>query len=371
VSYDLQVWARTELDDDELGELVRAAGLSPGDDGTVRRGARDRYCFHLQRSEVELEDLPDEVVATVLAPTTLYDVRVEGTAASEIPYATKFARRLARAAQGAVLDQQGGTVWSAGKLREAPRVQDARIDLVSVHWYVTQGDRRHDARAWLDAARRHLPEALPRRYGQDEPLSEKYDRAAPEAFVAAAGEATSSVLVKGSRPCLDGAIAASEDGWPVSAHSLSVQRVALHDPGWLASFRRFFVDVADTTGALYAAAEVVRGVVWNGRTVWYDGQEEPAAYLAARGVWAGPPPYPVWWSWFGPEYAPLVEPHLPADGVERVGGALFHRAAEEPADRDAIGAHPLPPQLLARDRQVEGAVGIVVAPAEMRPEAYK
>ena len=371
MSYDLQVWARRELTDDELHGLLRDAGLAAAGDGTVVRGARARYCFHLDQSRVEPEDVPDEVVATVLAPTALYDVQVEGTIASEIPHATRFARRLARAAEGTVVDQQAGTLWSAGKLRDAPRVEEGRIDLVSAHWYVRQGDRRRDAQAWLDAARTYLPEALPRRFGEYEPLSAKYDAASPGAFVDAVAGAQASLLLKGTRPCLDGALAASEEGWPVSAHSLSLQRAALHDPEWRTSFRRFFVEVASATDALYAVAEVHRNVVWNGRTVWHDGDDEPTAYLAARGVWAGLPPYPVWWSWFGPDYLPLVEEHLPTDQVERVAGSLFHRAAEDPVDRDTIGAQHLPSALLARDRRIEGAVGIHVDRADVMPDRYR
>ena len=179
MSYDLQVWARRELTEDELTSSWRAAGLAAAGDGTVVRGARARYCFHLDQSRVEPEDVPDEVVATVLAPKALYGVQVEGTIASAIPHATRFA---------------GGSPepprapWSTSKrgrcgrpeLRDAPRVEEGRIDLVSAHWYVRQGDRRRDAQAWLDAARTYLPEALPRRFGEYEPLSAKYDAASPE-----------------------------------------------------------------------------------------------------------------------------------------------------------------------------------------------
>jgi hypothetical protein len=188
--------------------------------------------------------------------------------------------------------------------------------------------------------------------------------------VEAASGAGSGLLLKGTPPCLDAGIGASVDGWPVSSHSLSLQRNALHDPAWRAAFQRFFVDVARATGAVYAVAEVERNLVWNGRTVWHDGKDEPTAYLAARGVWAGPPPYPVWWSWFGSAYVPLVEAHLPADRTERVGDALFVRLAEEPASRDGL-TQPLPHELLAVDREVEGAIGIYVDPAPVRPEDYR
>ena len=112
----------------------------------------------------------------------------------------------------------------------------------------------------------------------------------------------------------------------------------MSDPGWRDSLQRLFIDFAATTGVFFACAEVQRGLDWSGRGVGYSGNAERTTYLAARGRWTGLPPYPVWWTWFGPVYVPLVVEHLPPDQVEHVKGGLFHSRGSEPLDRDQLVA---------------------------------
>jgi len=59
-----------------------------------------------------------------------------------------------------------------------------------------------------------------------------------------------------------------------------------------------------------ATAEVVRDLDWSGRGLAYNERTERSTYLAARGCWAGLPPYPIWLTWFGAEYLPLVASYL-------------------------------------------------------------
>jgi hypothetical protein len=305
---------------------------------TVVRGARVRYCFTLGLPfKVEAEDVPEEVTAALLGPSYLYELMVEGSSATETPHAVRFARRLAQASAGVVLDQQTGQVWARGKLRAVPPVQRDTIAVVDVTWYVRpEGTGAAAASAWLDLARRHLPEALPRRFGPYEPLSMKLDVDGPDAFVEAVAAETMLLNYKASAPCIDGNLAGGASGPGVHSHQLSVHREALEDARWRAALQRLFVEFAVATDAVFASAEVQRGVEWSGRSTWFGPTAERTAYLAARGRWAGLLPYPAWWSWFGPDYVPLVLDHLPADQVLRADGGVFHARGEEPLDRDQL-----------------------------------
>ena len=82
--------------------------------------------------------------------------------------------------------------------------------------------------------------------------------------------------------------------------------------------------------------QVQRGLEWSGRSLGFGPEAETSMYLAPRGAWAGLLPYPPWWAWFGPEYAPLVVGHLPEAQVRVVGNGLFHWRSEEPQDRDEL-----------------------------------
>jgi hypothetical protein len=357
MSYDLRVFSQRALGGHELRELLAAAGLacpeSAGAGGslTVSRGVKDRYSFTLGLpAPVEAEDVPDEVTAVVLGAAWVYELLVEGSAASEIPHAVRFARRLAEASGGAVLDQQSGRTWTRGKLRTPDRVERGTIDVVELVWYTAQADTDGAAaRAWLELARRHLPEALPRRFGPAEPLAMTLDSDGPDAFVAGAAAQAGSLSFKASSPCIGGGIAGAATRRAVRSHSLTVHREPLKDPRWRDALQRFFVGVAARTDAFFAGAEVQRGLEWSGQSVAYGGRTDRTTYLAGGGRWAGLPPYPAWWTWFGPEYVPFVVGHLPTDQVTRVGHGLFHSRGDEPLDRDQLRrtGSPLPQELLA------------------------
>jgi len=80
--------------------------------------------------------------------------------------------------------------------------------------------------------------------------------------------------------------------------------------------QRLFVEFAVTTGAVFASAEVQRGLDCSGASVSYGSSAERTVYL---GRWAGPLPHPEWWSWFGADYVPLVIDHLLAEQVVHAG----------------------------------------------------
>lgn len=351
MSYDVQVFAQRALSNDDVRTLLRDAGLTVGDEAsgasslTVVRGAQARYSFTLGLPvPIEAEDVPEEVTAVLLGASCLYELMVEGASATETPHAVRFARRLATASSGVVLDQQSGEVWTRGKSRALPVVQRGTTDIVQLRWYVPpEGTGARAADAWLRLARRHLPEALPRRFGPVEPLSMKLELDGAEAFVHAVATETMSLYFSGTAPCIEGNVAGGAGRPGVRSHGLSVHRGALVDPRWRDALRRLFVEFAAATEAVYASGEVVRGVEWSGRSVGYGPTAERVTYLAARGTWAGLPPYPVWWSWFGPEYTPLVRDHLPADEVIDAGAGMFHGRGGEPLDRGQLTAtigHP-------------------------------
>lgn len=355
MSYDLQIYAQRALEPSEIAALLELAQLSTEPTSadaplwTVVRGARRAYCFTLGLpAPLEAEDVPEEIAARILGAAYIYDIGVEGSSPVEIPHAIRFARRLAKAAGGAVFDPQTDELWSQGKLRTADRVERGVVDFVELNWWVTpdaQGARA--AEAWLRLARKHLPEAAPRRFGIYEPLSMSIERDGADAFVEAArGEGP--VWFKASPPFVNGSVATGVSPWGdalpwlndqrISCHTLSLPREALADARWRDALSAFFVALASELGAVFASAEVIRGVEWSGRSAGFGPETEHAAYLSTTSGWYGLPPYPMWWAWFGPDYAPLVREHLPQDRLLAMGGSLLFTAAPEPLNRDEIAA---------------------------------
>jgi len=130
---------------------------------------------------------------------------------------------------------------------------------------------------------------------------------------------------------------------PVARHTLTVDRAVGQDVAVL------FVTVAEAAGCHLAVADVVREMVWTGRTLVFEaGTERPPPPLLGR--WPGLPPRLSAWTWFGPPYDRLVRSHLPT--AEPTPGGLLHRWAPRPLDADELRtAAPsswLPTDLLAR-----------------------
>lgn len=353
MSYDLSVFGEVALSRNEMMALVlEIPGLhvepAEGEQGlTVVRGARAAYCFTVDGPfGAELEDVPEDMVASVLGVSAGYQVLVEGSADQSIPVAIRFAKKLAVAANGAMFDQQTGKVWAKAGARVAARPErNERIDVIDIDWFFEMGTP-HLAERYLAAARRHLPEALPRRFGEFEPLQSKLDEAGDSGFVEAIDQSTGMLFWKAKFPVLTGSVSVNSfragGTEPVPHVSITVARSAFDDPHWRSGLRSLFLQFGTGDGLYYAFAEVVRNLSWSGQSIWFDGQNENTDNLLGRQGrewgWMGLNPYPVWWSLFGPAYLPLVEPHLGPDRGQTIGGDLFVEWADAPLDRDALSA---------------------------------
>jgi hypothetical protein len=352
VSYDLAVYVSRPAEPAELLETVTGtrdlaldgSSSSTGDSVVLVRGVRARYCFTVGGPfRVEAEDVPYDVTAAVLGVSHMYTVMVEGSAPTDVPYAVRFTRRLAQTLGGAVVDQQTDEVWSRGSARVAAKPnKDQRIAEVDLRWYVqTQKLSAGSAAAYVDLARKFLPEALPRRYGEYEPFQHKLAEVGDEGFGSAWRTATSLLFFSASTPCIGGSMWAG----PADAHprrvwtmSLSVHAQALADELWRDALRRLFIGLAERLGCFYASAEVTRGHLWNGRSSGADSQTEWPIMPVSRTGWLGLPPYPMWWAWYGGPYLDAVSGPLDDAPTTASPSGRLHEWTDLPADRDQLAA---------------------------------
>jgi len=363
VSYDLDIYTASSVPRagliglvDGMPELTASGGLEGGADSViVQRGRRRAYCCTVDGPfGVEAEDIPEEVTAVLLGARWLYTVNVEGSAPAGIRHAVRLARHLAEQLDGAVMDRQQDTVWSRSKGRQVSKpARESRISRIEVDWYCQRQHLGPDpAGTFCSEAARLLPEALPRRFGEYEPLQGKFADAGPDGFSAAWHAATGLLFYSGSGPCISGAMPGRRDRWPdqVWRMSLDFHVGPFQDQRWQAALQALFITLADELPAYYATAQVVRGAIWSGRTVYIDGQSESACSLGWQRHWHGLSPIPVWWEWFGSPYRELVRNDLPADATMTTANGLLHEWATQPADRDELASsanRSFPADLLA------------------------
>jgi hypothetical protein len=91
-----------------------------------------------------------------------------------------------------------------------------RVEALLLRWYERRGPGI--VPRWLAAAREHLPEALPVRFGESEPLRHRFVSDAD--LVAAHSAADPLLFLRCTRPVHDVALGSGPNGGPVQAHTL-------------------------------------------------------------------------------------------------------------------------------------------------------
>lgn len=294
---------------------------------------------------VDIEDVSPEVSAATLGVAVRYEVLVEGGSTANISPARRLARGLTAALGGAVLDAQTGEVWSPKTGRVVARPQrDERVAVIDVDWcFAKNVVRESTVHGFLALCRRYLPEALPRRFGDVEPMQERYEQVGEQGFVRFWSAGT-DVFWSARLPCTGGTLydppgQYEEPGWKLSLDFLCEPFAS--DPAWRATLRTLFVAVADELGAFYASAQVTDQYIWSSGGLCSDAATETPTYVGGH-WWRGLPTHPVWWSWYGPEYTPIVADLLAADAVMRSERGIFHACSEVPRTRYELEADRIP-----------------------------
>ena len=341
MSYDLTIYAPTSIDDDELEAIVAsipglAVGVSGDHEVSVLRGEQENYAFTVFGPyEIDPEDVPDDVVPHVLEPTTSWQVIVEGSNPAEVKPARRFAKALAVAAGGVAIDEQTEDILGAKRARKVPRPTSELIRILDLHWYSTES-ARSAPKIWLELARKLLPEALPRRFGSYHPYQYRLDRDGDDAFISIYSDVA---WFNATLPCLDGGLYSNVYGGNMVDH-LRMVAEPLDEPHWRNTVRRFFVEYARRRGSVLATGEVLRNHKIAGPR---DPDQDPSSGLlrGADGI-LGLPAIPIWWTWLGNDYLPLVREYLPPEHTTYYDEGALYAPTDEPTDRGQLADLPDP-----------------------------
>lgn len=346
------------------GTEYSARGVLDESRGNVLVQRREQPAFTVDGPVcVEHEDLPEELAAVVLAPRFQVEISVPiGGSVKDRTFASKLARALAEKFQGAVYDpQKDEVIWPKRRLRSfSPPAGEERIRVVELTWYF--GGRSPDPeipRKLLQELRRSCAEALPRRYGDFEPLQKKLEPGKDAELITfwktqAKRDGGGSFFWKSQSPCFGGHVyfpdrRETRNGTRrCTVLSMNFDGRALDaDARWCESVVALFVRVAERLDAFYGAAHVERGVIAR-RGLWYDSESESVSMPGH--FFAGLPPFPTWLAWFGRSYSSLVADVMSDHpGAElRAEKNLFLRTGATPLDTDQLrGEFPtLPPSLV-------------------------
>lgn len=124
-----------------------------------------------------------------------------------------------------VTDQQSGQIWARGGERApATPERNERVKVINLDWYTRRMFVGPDFGAqYAGICRRLLPEALPRRFGEYEPLQGKLAGAGDGGFANAWRDATSILFFAASPPCISGSMGAG----PAEQHPRPIWRMGV------------------------------------------------------------------------------------------------------------------------------------------------
>jgi hypothetical protein len=342
LSYDLAVFG-SELPD--LADAVNSEGSAVTVEGALEAVRASVSLIRQQRHGVEhvceidgpLEaddaDAPEDVAAALLMCRWTVQISCPSDLTKVgFKVVERVARRLADSGTGVVYDPQlDKIVWprTPRTLRELPRRRNADVARVEIQWLVARRLDARDGHALLQTLRRICPEAVPKRFGDYEPMQGHLERDGDAAF-ATMWNGSAMLFWRGQFPCDHGFVSLSR-GWgsalsraereartpilggrkAVQVDSVSLQfwTDVVDDHRWLALLKRVFVTITGQLGCFFAAGYCSP-----------DTHRE-AVRLTGR-YWLGIPDADLWLVWVGAPYTSDLPLGVTSDGNFDTGAVL-------------------------------------------------
>jgi hypothetical protein len=316
----------------------------------------------------EDEDMDPDVAALVPAPAWQIEIGCALSREETWADALNLGEYVARQCRGAVWTGESGLTWPPQKLedpRHIKRREDTSMDTLTIEWFShASKEPMNSGQAFLDVLKETFPELRPYRFGTYEPLqgqlSQDEDKPFLDAWRFCGGDTASMntlLSLKSKRPCLYASvsfpqtylsrivrrsIAGSPPGPRPLTSTQNIVRVnmeldvsALTDERVRERTVVLFVAMARRLECFYAQGYVERHHISSHKgRLGVTGLKEQYP-LPSGHEWFGIPPVPVWLSWFGRPYKPLVAPSLNdrgSPGVREEEGGIFVRLGEYPAD---------------------------------------
>ena len=390
MSRDFNVWMRRA---DDLGRVVEDLELLAGEDGSYTREGRT-WVLNVSIDSCLAEDLPDEVFPLIPGAGFLASITLEPRAAPgrAQALARKLARALAEAGEGCIEDGETGKITLATSARGRAEVQDAvarteakpglirrifgqrqgdvadpaRIGELDLSWWMDH-DRlttREGMRDCLSLLRRHLPEALPRRYGPFEPPRFKFAETGDDHFLEfLAGETFAVVYPR--RPCTKASYPAGEDqaGWVRMGQkrefkavklSLGFEARVLDNPDWRLRLTTAFEAISELVLPFYGEVRLLGGRLDGRAALCHDAKTEDHPVWGPW--WAGVPKRPAAARVIGPRYLA----HWSPEGACLPSGLVLLTSADWRVPDDAVNQVPDPiaQQSHVEDDAQRGAVSL-------------
>lgn len=326
MSYDLRIWGR------RLGDLNASLPTSTGWTGSSGGWALSKRSWQItigKPQAVEPEDVPVEASELLPGLSFLAELSLEPISAPKSAYSTLMAaaQTVAEELAGVVEDPQEESLkLPRGTTRYVKPQRQERFAVLDLSWWYLKSPLRvsDGAAEFLAVLRRHVPEAVPRRYGLWEPPPYKTEETGVDALVAFLAENLDELLVLyAKRPVVGVHIADCKGaahpqfGFRANHISIQIEVQVLEQQGWERAVRNLWRDVSRFLQPFYGEARVLSDYLRGRATPMSD--MRTAVHPVRSWFWRGLPPEPGLALVLGPPYTELWKPA----GASAVGELLF------------------------------------------------
>lgn len=305
---ELRVWLSREI---QLAKTPPLDGWSAQDDGHLVQQSRNYSIFAFPPSRVFPDDVPDEVVDLVPGIAWVVDLGLEGVTPAGEKSLGRIALAIARAGHGVIENPQEGTVRSpSGVKRYVKPPKEDRIDVLVLAWWAPGGPllARSGIAELIATMQRHLPEAIPTRWGSFEPPNHSLAEEGTDGLIDFLDTNRDDLVVAAPRrPCvgLDFCMLSrwgEHIGWDrfeVPYLKIELEAQLLDQPGWGYQLSVAFGAISRVIRPFYGEARILQNVSLSTGHMEPDSPQHPIY----RNWWSGIPHAPPLAAVIGPPYA--------------------------------------------------------------------
>ena len=281
MSYEIEIWCTqtVPLPADLLSseQWLRQKGI------WVRRG-RGWHIVIDDAISVDPEDVPEQIGALLPGIAHLIRISVEPSHAPKTAHQLlmRSARSLAKAGHGAIYDPQDDSLALGAGVKKFAPTRKAELDqTLMLSWWFGPDALATKAgfEELVQLLRRHLPDALPRRYGTFEPPEHRLSETGEAhlvKFLATEGKAFMPVLFP-HRPVTDFSIHLPDQygqsikwgGFRANTISIQILAAALRQPGWERQIRHFWQQMCEFLQPFYGDVRHMAGVQPHPVRAWF------------------------------------------------------------------------------------------------------
>jgi hypothetical protein len=299
VSHELQIWSLHAF----APCFLKQPGRWVQSNDQAYRLSKAGWQIVIHPSEpVRPDDIPDEVAALLPGIEYRTVLKADGDARqTTMGLLRSTAKDIAKAAHGVVVDPQDGTrLAPAGVKRFVPPKGRKTFPVLNLSWwFLTDALADRAGRmAFLGLLEKHLPEALPRRYGDYEPPKHVFASRGKDHLQSFMERNMSTVMVwSPNRPVVDVHVScpmpagASHQGFRSNLVEIEVEAAALDQPGWARHLRQFWRHTTHLLQPIYGEVRTTHGHSRFGGVAYVDAAMIQTTYPdTTRGwFWRGIP----------------------------------------------------------------------------------